>query len=140
MRSLNNFRFLGLLFLVSCAGMERDCSSGCNSNFGADWVVLQYGYDGTPINCWKLSNIAISNESHTDGIFWQASSGNLVHISGWYNRVQVTGGQWPGAAQQLGIDMAGCTEGKYIKPTHASVDPIAPIQGVDQIEAELKRL
>ena len=102
-----------LLLTCSCAGMQRDCSSGCAQSFGSDWIVLQYGYDGKPINCWKLQNTAISNEHATDGIFWQSPGGHLVHISGWYNRVQVSNGDYSGAAKQLGIELNSCGEGAY---------------------------
>jgi hypothetical protein len=103
-----------LLLLTACASMERDCSS-CNAGtFGSDWIVLQYGYDGTPINCWRLTNTAISNEQHTDGIFWQDPAGNLIHISGWYNRVQVISGNFEGAAKSLGIELNRCSDGKYL--------------------------
>lgn len=110
------FAWIPLLLLCGCASWERDCNSYSASNFGSDWIVLQYGYDGTPINCWKLTNTAISNEQNTDGIYWEAPGGNLVHISGWYNRVQVSNSDFAGAAKQLGIDLKSCSEGKYIKP------------------------
>lgn len=113
---LNKF-FPALLLLAGCASMQRDCSS-CNAGtFGSDWIVLQYGFDGTPINCWRLTNTAISNEQHTDGIFWQDPSGHLVHISGWYNRVQVNNGDFAGAAKSIGIDVDRCKDGKYVVPT-----------------------
>jgi len=108
-----NRLFPALLLLAGCAGWERDCNSGVANSFGGDWIVLQYGFDGTPINCWKLSNTAISNEEHTDGIFWMNPDGNLVHISGWYNRVQVHGQAWHPAADTLGIKLDLCTGGKY---------------------------
>jgi|SRR3989344_6731765 len=105
--------------LVGCAGMEKDCSS-CNAeSFGSDWLVVQYKYDGDPMNCWKLQNTSIGNESHSDGIFWKdGKTRNLVHISGWYNRVQVESGQWKEAADAVGIDLEHCVNGKYkSKPT-----------------------
>lgn len=106
-----------LLLLTGCAGWQRDCSSCSASTFGSDWIVLQYGYDGKPINCWELRNTAITNEEHTDGIFWQEPSGHLVHISGWYNRVQVSNGDWSGAAKSIGVDDALCKDGVYLTPT-----------------------
>jgi hypothetical protein len=36
-----------------------------------------------------------------------------VHISGWYNRVQVNNGDWNGAAAALGIDLSRCHDGIY---------------------------
>jgi hypothetical protein len=81
---------------------------------GADWIVVQNDYTMTPKRCWKLPNTSISNEDHTDGIYWlDPHSTHLVHISGWYNRVQVTGGDWAGAASALGIDLNSCADGVY---------------------------
>jgi hypothetical protein len=51
-----------LLFLANCAVFDRGCSSCMASNFATDWVVVQYKIDGTPINCWKLTNVSIANE------------------------------------------------------------------------------
>lgn len=102
------------VLLVGCAATSRDCASCNASSFGSDWVVLQYGFDGKPINCWKLIDTAVSNEHATDGIFWQDSkSRHLVHISGWYNRVQVSGGDFEGAARAVGVDIRQCAGGKY---------------------------
>ena len=105
---------LGLVFLTGCAGMSRDCASCGASNFGSDWVVVQYRMDGEPINCWKLQNIAIDNETNTDGIYWGTISGHLIHISGWYNRVQVSGGRFDEAAKEIGVDLNQCVGGKYL--------------------------
>lgn len=122
-------RWLPLLLLTGCAAISRDCSSCGASNFGSDWIVLQYKMDGEPINCWKLKNTAITNEEHTDGIYWQGPSGHLVHISGWYNRVQVQGGDWEGAAKTLGVTMARCDDGKYaaLPPAPAATLDVASI-------------
>jgi hypothetical protein len=113
---LNRF-FPALLLLAGCAGWQRDCNSSVASSFGADWIVLQYGFDGTPINCWKLTNTGITNEQGTDGIYWQDPAGHLVHISGWYNRVQVNNNDFAGAAKSIGIELDRCTGGKYSNPT-----------------------
>src|SRR5579885_3623103 len=72
-------KIFALLFLTGCAGWQRDCNSSMASTFGSDWIVVQYGFDGKPINCWELKNTAITNEPQTDGIFWQEPSGHLVH-------------------------------------------------------------
>jgi hypothetical protein len=117
-----------LLLLCGCAGISRDFQSCGASNFGSDWIVLQYGYDGKPINCWKLADTAITNEQRTDGIYWQSPTGHLVHISGWYNRVQVDHGDYAGAAGQLGIELSSCAEGAYRTTTKTAkvVDERAP--------------
>jgi hypothetical protein len=111
-----NRLFPALLLLAGCASWERDCNSKVSSTFGGNWIVLQYGFDGTPINCWKLENTAITNETGTDGIYWQDPDGHLVHISGWYNRVQINGSNWDGAAKSIGVELVRCTNGKYAPP------------------------
>lgn len=109
--------FLMLLMLAGCAGMQRSCSSFWAENAGADWVVVvvQYAANGDPFNCWKLQNVSITNEPHSDGIYWKEGSGHLVHISGWYDRVQVSGGRYDEAAKLLGVELAKITNGKYVK-------------------------
>ena len=102
-----------ILLLTGCAGLNRDLSSCGASNFGSNWIVVQYGFDGAPFNCWSLHNTAIENEHATDGIYWKdTKDGDLVHISGWYNRVQVAG-DWNKAASKVGIDLDLCDDGKY---------------------------
>lgn len=101
------------LFLTGCAGFQRDCSSRCATSLGGDWIIVQYSAGGAPINCWKLQSTAVSNEQGTDGIFWQDPQGHLVHISGWYNRVQINGNRWDEAAKAIGIDSNLCNGGAY---------------------------
>lgn len=102
------------LLLAGCAGLNRGCSVFGAENFGADWVVVQYDMQGHPYNCWKLENVSITNESGSDGIYWaEGTLGHLVHISGWYNRVQVHGGDYAGAAQLIGVDIRQCRNGHY---------------------------
>jgi len=112
-------RFLLLfLFVAGCAGTSRSCSS-CNAeSFGANWVVVQYRFDGIPINCWKISDSSITNEPHSDGIYWE-DHGQLVHISGWYNRVQVMGNDYERAAKSIGVEISRCSNGAYAAPTPA---------------------
>lgn len=100
--------------LVGCAGLERSCSSTCAEEFSSDWVVVQFDYVGQPMNCWQLRDTSIANEPNSDGIYWlDGATDNLVHISGWYNRVQVENSRWQEAAQAIGIDLERCTGGKY---------------------------
>ncbi len=97
-----------------CAGFGRAWSSGCAQNFGADWVIVQYRMDGTPFHCWKLRNTSVTNETQSDGIYWKdGGSGNLVHVAGWYNRVQVFAGGYEGASLLLGVESAKCGNGVY---------------------------
>ncbi len=99
--------YLLLAGLTACAGMQRECAGCSAERFGADWIVVQHRADGGLIRCWKLKSTSIDNEEHSDGIWWQSPEGHLVHISGWYNRVQVTGGDWATAARQLGLSQGG---------------------------------
>lgn len=99
------------LLLSGCAGTSRQCSSSCAESYGSDWLVAQYGYDGKPINCYKLPATSIGNEPNSDGIYWEDPHGNLVHISGWYERVQVERAQWKEAARSLRVDVATCQGG-----------------------------
>ena len=101
------------LLLTGCAGMQRDCSSCNASSFGGDWIVVQYRFDGSPINCWQMRNTPITNETQSDGIYWQDRGGHLVHIAGWHNRVQVQGERWEEAAAALGIEESRCKNGVY---------------------------
>ena len=86
--------FLMLVTLTGCAGIQRGCSSMWATDVGADWIVVQYAANGEPINCWKLRDVGITNETNSDGIYWREGSGHLVHISGWYNRIQVSAGDF----------------------------------------------
>jgi hypothetical protein len=101
------------LLLVGCAGIQRDCSGCMASSLGSSWLIVQYGFNGQPYNCWRLENTAVDNEYNTDGIFWYEKSGHLVHISGWYNRVQVNNSDWKGAADSIGVELNKCQDGRY---------------------------
>lgn len=105
--------YLGMLFLVGCAGLEKDCSSCSATSFGGDWIITQNRLDGTPFNCWKAKGVSISNEHGSDGIWWQSGTGHLIHIAGSYTRVQVMRGDWAGAAKEVGVDLSKCTNGHY---------------------------
>ena len=104
-----------LPLMASCAGWSR-CASSCKAeSFGADWLIVQYRFDGTPLQCWRLVNKSVTNEDKSDGIYWKGSDGNLVHISGWYNRVQVSDGGWESAAHDLRVDLGDC-DNKHAEP------------------------
>ena len=107
MKYLKRYWTLSLL-MFGCAGTARSCAS-CNAEaYGADWVVVQTGVNGQPYRCWTLRNTSISNEEHSDGIYRQESTGNLVHISNHYNRVQVINGNWDAAYRELGLTRETC--------------------------------
>ena len=109
MRDLLNKPWLILaLLLASCAGTMRSCSSCSAEQFGSDWVVVQYDLAGRPFRCWALEGQSIANEPQSDGVYWVSDHGNLVHISGLYNRVQVEGGQWDQAFAEVGLTRDSC--------------------------------
>jgi hypothetical protein len=100
---------LVLMSLVGCVGLQKSCASSCASSMGADWVVVQFDLTGRPFLCWELPATSVSNEEQSDGIFWQdTSTGNLVHISGMYNSVQVMGGKWDEALASIGLTREEC--------------------------------
>ena len=103
-----------MLFFVGCAGMQPDCSDYDAGSFGGDWLILQYSFDGKPINCWKLTNTATENDPGTNGISWQDAYGR-VHISGWYTRIQVLHSDYTGAAKSIGVSLDKCVNGKYVE-------------------------
>lgn len=109
------YLLLVLVLLSGCAGLGRGCPSIWASAAGADWIIVQYGLDGSPIAAWKLTNVSVANEQNSDGIYWKEGSGHLVHVSGWYNRVQVAGGDYQNAAKLLGIEVDKIQNGRYVK-------------------------
>jgi hypothetical protein len=106
-------RMFSLLFLTGCAGTTRSCSNWSAETFGGDWIIVQYNYSGTPFNCWKLNDTSVTNESNSDGIYWTTQFGHNIHVGGWYNRVQVSNGDFTTAAKELGVDLNKCTTGHY---------------------------
>lgn len=96
--------------LAGCASTSRACASCDAENFGADWVVVQMDNDGRPYRCWVLHDVSISSESG-DGVYWKdADSGNLIHISGHFNRVQVVGRNLDNAYTTLGLTEDTCAK------------------------------
>ena len=100
------------IILTGCASVERGCSDFGADNFGANWIVVQYDYHMNPANCWRVEGQSITSETGSDGIYWVSNTGNLIHLSGWYNRVQVEG-TWHNAADELGIELNRCVGGQY---------------------------
>lgn len=128
MRSTARPTFLFLLaFLSGCAGWSRGCSSEWAGMAGADWIVTTNGADGRVVMCWKLSDTSVANEHATNGIYWKDSNnGHLVHLDGWYNRVQVERGDFASAAKEVGVDLDRCVGGKYLDDKAAQVKPAKP--------------
>ena len=101
-----------LLLLSGCGkGWERDVAISNADMDGADWIVAQDSNDGKVYRCWKLHDVSVAPEEHTDGIHWLDSNNHIVHVSGWYNRISVVGGKWEEAAKQIDVDLTKCHEG-----------------------------
>ena len=98
------------IFMVSCASIDRGCSSCYAVNVGADWVVVELTeVNGTPYRCWQLEGVALSSENGSDGIYWKDTvSGNLIHVSGSYDYVQVVRGNWYDAFKQINMTEEAC--------------------------------
>jgi hypothetical protein len=101
---------IALMIASGCAGVSRGCSNCWAKNAGADYVVVELAeMDGTPYRCWALKDVSIDNETNSDGIYWKdPQSGNLVHISGSYDYVQVVDGKWAQAYEYLNLTEAEC--------------------------------
>lgn len=100
---------LSLTMLTGCAGFVRSCSNFSAENFGANWVLAQIGMDGKPARCWVLRNVSVVNEDKSDGVHWLGRDGDLVHLAGWIDRVQVSGNDFARAGRQIGVtDLSSC--------------------------------
>ncbi len=98
---------IALLF-AGCDGCERGCSAEMAQNYGADWIIVQYDYTDAPFRCWRLEDVSVANENGSDGIYWLADGGNLVHLSGMYTRIQVEGDNWAHGFREIGLTPEGC--------------------------------
>lgn len=132
--ALYRARFTLLMLLLSgCAGWSRSCAARNAESFGADWIIVTHSADGRIINCWQLKDVSVTNESNSDGIYWQDGS-DLIHLSGWYDRVQVGGGDFAKAAKKVGADLSRCPGGKYLDSALAATPELASPVGVRQLD------
>jgi len=98
------------IFSASCASTGRFCTS-CNAiNFGGDWVLVELTeMQGTPYRCFMLHDVSLTSEEGSDGVYWKdRDTGNMVHISGSYDMVQVVDGNWTQAFAVVNLDRATC--------------------------------
>jgi len=80
-----------------------------NDVTGTDYVVVELRLDGTPYRCWTLEDVAIAQETDSDGIYWANNkTGNLIHVSGSYDYVQVVGDNWDAAFSQINMTKEVC--------------------------------
>lgn len=128
-----------LVFLTSCAGINRSCSSCWASAAGADWVVVKNDLNGKPFRCWTLSNVSITSEQNSDGVYWKSSNGHLVHVAGNYDYVQVQGkvqwgaggDAWGSAYAELGLTEETCKLLRERQFTKEQLGLAVPAQGAD---------
>lgn len=103
------------IMLIGCASLGRQCSGCMAEGFGADWIVITRNMTGDITSCWQLKNTSVDNEHGSDGVWWKdCSYGHLIHISGWYERVQVEKDDFKTAAKQLNVELDRCPGGKYL--------------------------
>jgi len=99
----------------------------CATHVGADWVIVELTEtDAIPYRCWMLDDISIVSEDSSDGIYWENPEGELVHISGSYDYVQVDSKDWASALAQVNMDIPTClsinqskydlAESRYVYP------------------------
>lgn len=104
-----------LLFTVSgCAKTCQDFSMGLTNEMGnTDWIVVQYGFNGTPTGCWVVKNTPLSG---TDVSTSWIDEGHIVFINYPHNIVQVKDDRFEHAAKLLGVDIHSCGNGTYPAP------------------------
>lgn len=108
---LRNLVFVTMFVaFAGCAGTARGCSSWWAESAGADWIVVQYNGLGEPFRCWALEGVSVANEEGSDGIYWRNPDGHLIHLSGHYNRIQVSDGNWDSAFAEIGLTRDVCSE------------------------------
>jgi len=95
---------IGIVRVLMWPSVTRGAAAYTAAATGANWVVVQLDMNGHAFRCWSLVRTSVVNESDSDGIYWlDPDSGNLVHISGMYNRVQVADEHWDHAYHELGL-------------------------------------
>lgn len=101
------------MLMAGCAGVRKDWAQTNASAYGADWIVVQYAFDGRPFHCWKLTGASLDSETG-GSINWQDTTHrHLMHVTGWENRVQVVDGDFATAARLLGVEAEKCGGGIY---------------------------
>lgn len=100
--------------IVQLPGVRRCWTAFKAGAIGSDWIVVQFDMNGKPFNAWKYEGVSVTNETNSDGIYWTDPAEHLVHISGWYDRVQVSDKKFSEAARILGVDDSKITNGRYI--------------------------
>lgn len=85
-RLMTALAFCLLLTISGCAGCNNSWSSWKAQSFGTHWLIVQYNAMGEILFSWEFDG-SVSNEGHSDGIFF-TTSGGVVHLSGHYIYIQ----------------------------------------------------
>lgn len=98
------------LLISECRGCQRKAQDIWAGGVGADWIIIERRLDGTPYQCWMLEDVSVANEGSSDGIYWENENGNLIHISGSYDRVQVLNDHWSDALEEINMTREACNK------------------------------
>lgn len=110
MKAIPFYLFIALI-MVGCAGIERNCDNSLSQSLGADWVVVELTEtDAVPYRCWELHGVSIGSEEGSDGIFWRNENGNMIHVAGSYDYVQVDDDNWTAAFREVNLTQEICRE------------------------------
>ena len=75
--------FVMVTFLVGCEGtcnrIDRDGS--LIGTAAGDWIVVKYN-GGIITDVWKLRDVLVQSEEHSDGWLFKDQNGNMVNIGG----------------------------------------------------------
>jgi hypothetical protein len=72
-----------LLIMTSCAKTcnRQKANGGIIGTYTGEWIVVTYS--GNQItDVWKLSNVIVQSEDHSDGWLFVDSNDNAVHVGG----------------------------------------------------------
>ena len=84
---------LGILFLlfliIGPNKINRFWQNYKADAYGSDWLVVQYDMTGSPIQYWELKDKSIGSEFNSDGIFFTDNDNLVIHLSGFYNYIEI---------------------------------------------------
>ena len=100
-------KWMLMLSLIGCAGTCQELRVGCSNEMGnTDWLIVQYPPNGGDPVCWTLEDKALGGGELAT--FWIDDSGHIVHLNVLHNVVEVSRGDFAGAAKALGVDLGAC--------------------------------
>jgi hypothetical protein len=102
-----------IVVLVVASFITFNVASYMTRSESSDWIVVQYGCNGSPINAWKLQGVKVVDDGYSDGIYWHNEDGGITQIAGFHLRTQVRDGRFSETAEALGIELNRIQNGKY---------------------------